>query len=518
MATTNPYEPSLLKPGAADAAAESLGQQPTNVRREVLALACSLSMITYLDRVCFGAAGTLITQELGLASEGDLAGAYTAFAISYGALEVPSGWWGDVRGARRVLIRIVLWWSLFTAITGLVGLKIAGLTLGGLTTLTVVRFLFGAGEAGAYPNIAKAIRNWFPAHERGAAQGWVWMAGRLMGGLTPLIWMFLVRGTEWTDPLVSWRAAFWLFGLLGLFWCLVFAWRYRDRPEEHPHTNQAERDLIAAGSNKLVVAGLPTRHVVAGLPTVPPTDKLDDSHANVPWLKLVTSPSLWCLYVMYFCATYGWYFNITYLSGCLEKRYGVLPTSIVGSLYKGGPLWLGAAGCILGGYLTDRLLRGGAGRRTARRLPGIVGHALCAGCYLAAAYMPDAFSFFVAISLAAFCNDLMMGSAWATCQDIGGRYTAVLAGSMNSVGALGAAAAGWFSGMILKHYELVHANAAGVAIGQLPPELHATALVDGYSANLLIYAAVYVVATLCWLGIDPAHSIDATTKADDAQP
>jgi MFS family permease len=459
-------------------------QQPTNVRREVLLLACSLSMITYLDRVCFGAAGTLIAKELKLEGVSALAGPFTAFAIAYGAFEIPSGWWGDVRGPRRVLLRIVLWWSLFTALTGLVGLRIAGLTLGGLFTLTVVRFLFGAGEAGAYPNIAKAIANWFPAHERGRAQGYVWMAGRLMGGLTPMVWMVLVHGTAKSQPLVSWRVAFLLFGAMGIAWCALFAWRFRDRPEEHPGVNDAERKLILSGRTHT------------------------ESHNSVPWLALLARPSLLCLYAMYFCATYGWYFNITYLSDCLENRYGVKPTDFVGSLYKGGPLWLGAAGCVIGGYWTDRLLARGVSRRVARRLPGIVGHALCAGCYLAAAFMPDAFTFFLAISLAAFCNDLMMGSAWATCQDIGGRHTAVLAGFMNTVGSLGAAAGGWFSGVIVAHYTSLATSQAGLAPADLPAELKMAALVSGYTMNLLVYAAVYVVATVCWLGVDPERKFE----------
>jgi MFS family permease len=479
MSTAAPLSETTLAP---------LPQRPTNVRREVLALACSLSMITYLDRVCFGAAGTLIASELDLPSEGSLKGAYTAFAISYGLLEIPSGWWGDMRGPRRVLIRIVLCWSLFTALTGLVGLKIAGITLGGLTTLTIVRFLFGAGEAGAYPNIAKALRNWFPAQERGSAQGWVWMSGRLMGGVTPLIWMVLITGTEWTAPLLSWRATFWLFGLIGVVWCALFAWRFRDRPADHPHTNESERQLIATG----------------GVST--------ESHAAIPWRRLLGNRHLACLYLMYFCATYGWYFNITYLAGCLENRYGVEPTSFVGSLYKGGPLWLGAIGCLAGGYLTDRLLRGGMSRRWSRRLPGVVGHLLCAACCMAAAYMPSALWFFLTISLAALFNDLMMGSAWATCQDIGGRYTAVLAGCMNSVGALGAASAGWFSGAILEHFLEQQALSSGVDVRSLTPELKSTALVQGYTTNLIAYAGVYFVAAMCWLGVDPEATLEKDGK------
>ena len=459
-------------------------ERPTKVRYEVLALACSLSMITYLDRVSFGAAGTLMAGDFGLVSEGSLKGAYTAFAISYGLFEIPSGWWGDMRGPKRVLLRIVLWWSLFTVLTGLVGLQTAGITLGGLGTLWIVRFLFGAGEAGAYPNIARALLNWFPAHERGAAQGWVWMSGRLMGGLTPLVWMILVSGTKWTAPLVHWRAAFWLFGLIGLAWCLWFAKRFIDRPEDHPEVNQAERTHIETG------------RVIGAV------------HDRVPWRALILNPRLWCLYIMYFCATYGWYFNITYFPGCLESRYDVARDSVIGSLYKGGPLWLGAIGCLLGGYLTDRFLRRGMRRRWARRLPGIVGHFASASCCLAAAYAPTAFGFSVLIALSAFFNDLMMGGAWATCQDIGRRHTAVLSGCMNMAGSLGAACAGWFTGSILEHYLRVQAELAGIDELRLTPSLRHAAHVQGSTANLLIYAAIYLTAAILWLGVDPEGSLE----------
>ena len=300
-----------------------------------------------------------------------------------------------------------------------------------------------------------------------------------MGGLTPLIWMLLVSGTQWTLPLVHWRVAFLLFGIVGVAWCLLFAWRFRDHPHEHPDTNDAERALIAAGSAP------------------------SGGHHDVPWSALLSSPSLWCLYLMYFCATYGWYFNITYLAGCLESRYDVARESVIGSLYKGGPLWLGATGCLLGGYLTDRLLRQGLSRLWSRRLPGVVGHLACAGCCVAAAYAPTAFTFFLMISLAAFCNDLMMGSAWATCQDVGGRHTAVLAGCMNTAGSMGAACAGWFSGSILEHYTRVHAQLASVEPAEMSTSLKRAALTDGYSMNLLVFAAVYLLAAILWFGIRP---------------
>src|SRR5581483_8020954 len=169
--------------------------------------------------------------------------AFTAFSLAYALFEVPTGWLGDVFGPRTTLIRIVLWWSFFTAVTALAGVQVAGVTLVGLTTLVVLRFLFGIGEAGAFPNLTRALHNWFPVTERGMAQGFLWMCGRLMGGLTPLIWAAVV---VWGG--LSWRFAFVLFGCVGLIWCAAFTLWFRNRPEEHPAVNAAEVALIQAGT------------------------------------------------------------------------------------------------------------------------------------------------------------------------------------------------------------------------------------------------------------------------------
>src|SRR5438874_8762426 len=199
-------------------------EKPTRVRYGVLGFACSLSMITYLDRVCFGTVAPHIQSEFGL-SDTQKGLLFSAFALAYAIFEVPSGWLGDVFGPRRTLIRIVLWWSAFTALTGLI-FPSERWPWFAFTAMLLVRFLFGMGEAGAYPNIARAFHNWFPFTERGFAQGSVWMAGRLAGGLTP--WVVLALVIESVGPggarVVYWRHAFWVFGLLGLVWCLFFWW------------------------------------------------------------------------------------------------------------------------------------------------------------------------------------------------------------------------------------------------------------------------------------------------------
>src|SRR5262249_38779362 len=175
----------------------------------------------------------------------------------------------------------------------------------------------------------------------------------------------------------------------------------------------------------------------------------DPAHGTVPWSQVLFNRNLVCLYLMYFGITYGWYFNMTYLPACLETRYDVEPTSVIGAVYKGGPLWLGAVGCLVGGYFTDALLRRGMNLRWSRRLPGLAGLVLCAVCYFVAAGMPSAWSFALAISLAAFFNDLVIGGAWATCQDVGGRHTAVGAACMKTAAGASPPLAGWFSGVVL---------------------------------------------------------------------
>src|SRR2546428_6126943 len=119
-------------------------QTPTRVRYGVLGFACSLSMITYLDRVCFGTIAPDIQHEFGL-SDTQKGLLFSAFALAYAVFEVPSGWLGDVFGPRKTLIRIVLWWSAFTVLTGLV-FPSAQWPWVAFTAMLIVRFQFGVGE------------------------------------------------------------------------------------------------------------------------------------------------------------------------------------------------------------------------------------------------------------------------------------------------------------------------------------------------------------------------------------
>jgi MFS transporter, ACS family, glucarate transporter len=409
--------------------------KPTGVRYGVLGWACALSMITYIDRVCFKQVGGEIAHELGL-TDIQLGMAFAAFALSYALFEVPSGWLGDLLGPRKVLTRIVICWSVFTALTG---------AAWNLNSLVAIRFLFGAGEAGAYPNSARALRSWFPYRQRGLAQGMLWMFGRWGGAIaSPLIYLV-------AQPL-GWRGAFAVFGLLGLVWVVGFYTWFRDTPDAHPAVNDAERALIAAGTT-------------AARP------------APLSWPAMLTSANLWLLFVMYTCSNAGWCFFITwdvkYYAHVLKLSEGTL------QLASGAPLFFGGIACLLGGFLTDRQVRIW-GRRWGRTLQGLMAYLLGAAFFLLALATSNPWVAVPALCLASFVKDFAMAVSWSTCLDIGHRYSGTVAGFMN-IGNLGT---------------FVSPLVVPLLAGK-----------DNWQVALTYSACMFLVSAVCWAFINPRRVI-----------
>ncbi len=303
------------------------------------------------------------------------------------------------------------------------------------------------------------------------------MSGRLGGGITALVvTALLIHGTSADgSPVVYWRHVFWIFGGLGVCWCLLFWLWFRDRPEQHPWVNEGELALIRGQA---------------------PAAPVHSSHANVPWKRILTNRNLWLLCLMYFCGAYGWYFNLQRMPEYLEKHYGVTVASHgfwVTSLLKGAPLLVGALACLVGGVLTDLFIRKTGNRKWGRRLFGVVGHGVCALCWLAALFAESPVTFVVCVSLAAFWNDLTMGSAWASCLDIGRKYSGIVSGCMNTVGNLGGFVAGVLGGVVLQHFIQTEGKVEGFSAGS--------------RINLISYGAVYVVAVFLWLGFDATKPV-----------
>ena len=411
---------------------------PTRFRYVILGLLCLLAMITYMDRAANGSAKKAIMADLNanLPSEQkkydteDFFIVLMAFQLAYAIFEIPSGWLGDTRGPRAILLRVVLWWSLFVALTGFTGWTLPGGLYIGFTALVVMQFLFGMGEAGAFPNISKALYNWFPAGDRGFAKSAIWMCARLMGGLTPLVWVLLVELGG-----LTWREAMWLFAGVAAVWCVAFIFVFTNKPSEHKRVNAAEVAAIDAGrigSNTAV---------------------------QIPWGKLLRSKNLWAVCFMYVVTNFCWYFLMYNLPGRMQDAYQDWGTTPGGkmllALLSGAPLLVGMIGCFLGGNLSDRYIRRTGDRKWGRRLYGMIGYAGAGVCYLIAAaiswyYPTSLWPFAIMLMLMGFFNDLIMAPAWATCQDIGRQYAATVSGAMNMFGNLVGAVSGiFFTGMVM---------------------------------------------------------------------
>src|SRR5437667_4604395 len=199
----------------------------THARFRAVAFGVALAFITYIDRVAISQAAPAIARDLRLSTI-QMGYVFSAFGLTYALLEIPSGWLCDRIGPRKVLTRVVLWWSFFTAATGWVW---------NLGSLLVTRFLFGAGEAGCFPNLAKMFTNWLPQAERSRAVGVMWLSARWGGAFTPLL-------VVWVFSFMSWRHAFELFGVIGIFWAIWFYGWFRDNPRDHKSVNATELELL----------------------------------------------------------------------------------------------------------------------------------------------------------------------------------------------------------------------------------------------------------------------------------
>jgi MFS family permease len=436
-------------PSQVDPSARGVPVTPTRTRHWVLLFAATLAIITYVDRVCISQAAPDIQRELHL-DKRHLGWAFGAFAWAYALFEIPGGWLGDRIGPRSVLMRVVILWSFFTAATGWVW---------SFGSLLVTRFLFGVGEAGCFPNLAKVFSIWMPASERSRALGVMWLSARWGGSFTPKLVVM-------TLALVSWRWAFGLFGLIGILWAVLFFRWFRDRPREHPAVNAGELALLADA------------------------DENAGGHGRVPWKTLLTSPTVLMLWLQYFCFSYGWYFYITWLPTYLREGRGLETQQA--AVYAGFPLFFGGVGSILSGWLFARLAALTGDVRKTRRGICYVGFALAGILLLASAYIQDPLAAMIAMGFSSFALDLTLPCSWGACLDVGGRCAGTLSGSMNMMGNIAGGVAPVVVGYLLDHSQ------------KLSPS-------DGSKNWLVIFwisAVIYLLGGLCWRWTDPVTPLE----------
>jgi MFS transporter, ACS family, glucarate transporter len=411
----------------------------TPVRHKVLAMTMALAAITYLDRVTISVTRPYIARDLGLSAT-QMGYVFSAFYVAYALFEIPTGWWGDKVGTRRVLARIVCWWSAFTVFTG---------AAFSYSSLLAIRFLFGAGEAGAWPNVARTFSGWFPRQERGTAQGTFFMGAHLAGGLTPMLVTVLLVYFDW-------RSLFALFGSIGFVWAIAWYRWFRDSPAEHPAVGAAERQTIQSGL--AADAGL----------------ALDGTQ----WKRLLANRTVVCLCLMYFTQAFGGTFYVTWLPTYLAAR-GL--SGMGGGVLAGLPLMLSAVADLLGGITTDRAVRR-LGLRLGRIIVG--GGALAAaGMFtIAATLVLSPVLAAVLIAFGGASSNFLLGAAWGTCIDIGGRRAGSVSAAMNTSGQVGSIVSPILIVTVVQRF-------------------------SNWSAPIYVTGVLFLCGMLCWVWIDPTKPV-----------
>ncbi|MGH9373196.1 MAG: MFS transporter [Vicinamibacterales bacterium] len=419
---------------------------PTRARHVVTAFAVSLAVITYIDRVAIAVAVPFITADLDL-SRTQMAWALSAFGWAYALFEIPGGWLGDRIGPRRVLMRIVIWWSVFTAATGWAM---------GATSLILIRTLFGAGEAGAFPNLTRVLTTWLPVKERERAQANLWLATRVSGAFTPVLVAMLIG-------LMGWRRTFEVCGVIGAIWAVLFYRWYRDSPADHPAVNEAELALL------------------------PPAKDTAIAHGGVPWGLIFSTPSVWLLSIQYMCLAYGWWFYINWLPSYLRESRGTTVT--MGALLAGLPLLLGGAGCLVSAWLIPRLSARFDSVAKARRVVAVTGFIGASICIVIFTGIEDPRQAMLVLGFAGFFNDFVMPAAWAGTMDIGGRYAGTVSGAMNMMGSIAGA-----SSVLVVGYLLAWTS-------------------GNWTLTFYLSAAIYLVGAICWLFLDSHTAVEQSPTA-----
>lgn len=410
----------------------------------MLALLCSLTALTYLDRICISIVGVRIKSDLHLSNE-QFGWVLAAFALAYALFEIPSGMLGDRVGPRKLFMRIVIWWSIFTMFTGLVN---------GLIALLVIRFLFGVGESGTYPNSILVVSRWFPVSETGKALSWVGIGSQIGAGIAPLIIVPIAAA-------YGWRAPFFVIGFIGFIWVGICHTWFRDFP--------AQMKTMPAPEKKMLESSC--RH--------------NDRQQLVPWKLILRNSTLWPLMGMYFCCQWANYFFIAWMPVYLQEGRGFSESSmkeITSVLFM-----VGISGFLAGGAAGDWLLKR-KGLKKGRRLTGMIGLGAC-GFLLWMAAVSSSNSITAACLIGAnFSFSFGVMVSYAVCADIGRNNAGTVTGAMNFFGQMGA-----FS--------------LALIFGKIVQATH------HFDYPLYVLAIVLFTGCLLWLAIDPENPLPMMEKS-----
>jgi len=405
----------------------------------------------YVDRACIGAAKGNISSEFNL-SNIQWAWVMAMFTLGYALLQAPSGKMADKKGPRLVLTSIITLWSALTALTGVAW---------NFISMMVIRFLFGAGEAGAFPTLSKVVYKWFPVKERGIIQGINFSGSRIGGAVAyPIVVALIVT--------LGWRGSFFIFGAIGLIFAGVWWFYFRNSPEESPFVTSHEKDYIMQARQQ---------------------DDLTQKGA-LSFTQALKSKNMWLAMIQYIGSNFTFYFTLTWMFPYLKEALQSSGTSA--SFWAMAPLLGGAVGNWISGIVVDRIYKTG-NLKLSRRLPAIIGFSLAAIGVVAMTHAQTDISKVLLLTLAIFGADMTLSPSWAFCIDIGKENAGTVSGTMNMAGNLGA-----FTSILAFGY---------LADGLIKSGVNPKLALAGNNMFFYICAALSIISIIAWLLMNPNNSI-----------
>lgn len=426
------------------------GAAPTHVRYLVLVWLCAAAMIAYTQRNTLGVVEKDMRKELKLTSAESASIMTTGFFVTYALGQVPAGWLGHLWGSRRAL---ALFSAICSAATGLCAVA------GRLPMFVFLRGTMGINQAGLFPCTTGTIKNWFPGSQWGMANGFLTAFQQIGGAGGAVIAGYVAIS-------VGWRWTFAVFAVPGLIWGAWFYFWFRDRPEEHTSVNEGELALLRGPAEE----------------ALRPADAAHDE--PIPWRALLLSPALGMICFQQFFRGAGYIFYSTWFTTYLRDSFSNVNLESAGWMTS-MPLWANGIGCIAGGSFSDWLLYRTGSRRISRQGLAVVSQLACAALALVASRVSDVMLFVAVMSFGSFCAAAGGPLAYAVSIDMGGRHVRPIFSLMNMWGNLGS---------------LTFPLVVAWLIGKDPKPAD-------WAPVLPVFAAIYTIAGLAWLGFNPDRQI-----------
>ncbi|MGJ5050558.1 MFS transporter [Bradyrhizobium oligotrophicum] len=361
----------------------------SRVRLFIVTMLFLVTTVNYADRATLSIAGPSLSKELHLDPVA-MGYVFSAFGWSYVLAQVPGGWLLDRFGSRWVYACSIVIWSIFTMMQGWIGFFSGAAAV---TALFALRFLVGLAEAPSFPANARIVAAWFPSNERGTASAF-FNSGQYFATVifAPLM--------GWIAHAFGWRHVFTVMGALGILMGLMWI-RTMYGPKEHASVNQAELDYIKDGGALVDMEGAKDVKATSGGPTW--------SHIG----QLLSNRMMLGVYIGQYCINTLTYFFLTWFPVYLVKERGlsILQAGFVATL----PALCGFIGGVLGGFISDAILRKTGSLTLARKIP-IVGGMLLSMAIIGCNYV-DGQALVVGLMALAFFGKGIGALGWAVVSD-----------------------------------------------------------------------------------------------------